>query len=221
MELFGYDLKLLIVAFLAILTWIFIVAGLATPFAENSYSTATLFEYCTTAGNSHSCDHTYLCSAVASTAHGGAAFGVMSILAWCGVCAIFIGRIFFPAFFDRPQMPTIIFVSLGVIEFMMLIAWACAFGALHKNCNGDDSFSNLGYSCGASGVLLLFAWFFIAGIIGVEWKMPATKSFADNYKAVGSVAPQHVAVASDNLYGNPSQQQASGNASGYAEVSQQ
>ena len=148
-EIFGYDGKLVIIAGISVLTWIFLVAGLATPwvsYGEIGY--ATLFEACI----QKTCSHTYGCSSLDSTVKAGAAFGVLSILLFsaCGLVLSVI-RIVKPALVDRPQLPTVLYVSYGVIAFMLLIAWACAFGSFHHKCNGVAISDNSAAKVGACG----------------------------------------------------------------------
>ena len=219
-EIFGYDGKLVIIAGISVLTWIFLVAGLATPwvsYGEIGY--ATLFEACI----QKTCSHTYGCSSLDSTVKAGAAFSLMATLLFSFlILPVNFGRIVRPALFDRPQLPTVLYVSYGITAFMLLIGWACAFGSFHHSCNGVAVSATPGAKVGACGWLLLFAQVFVFVQLGIEWKMPAGKSASDNYNAVGS-QPQHVAVSGntdqsgDNQYNNST----GGNATGYSEVSEQ
>lgn len=209
------DLKQAVVSGLAVLSWIFIVAGLASPTFQLdlggvSFQT-TLFESC--AGSF--CSHSTGCASLDSTLKGGAAFGVMSILLLSGICAIFIGRMIKPAFFDRPQMPLVIWVSSGVLEFMLLIAWACAFGSRTTEYCGAKK-SDL-FNSGACGPLLLIGSMIYGGAIAAEKFMPDKKP-SDQYQAVG-----HVEVSSGGDVANTQQQSGYANVTndtaGYADVS--
>jgi len=172
------------VAVICTFSFIFLIAGLASPWTTADYTVGgskttasiTFYESCSQSGKANKiCTPTgsLTCKPLKTRMQAGAAFSIMALFACLILMYIVFSRIFDSGYIAEGRTKIYLVVGSAVFELLLLIAWAIAFGLKHvgggKFCNPNlsDDIANK-YTVGASGVCLLLSWLIWAGAMAFE-----------------------------------------------------